>query len=160
MQEPSPPLVLPLEGNSGDSVGATVAQIDAACQMVAAARRTARQLAVQASLFGLTESEFRLLWQLRTDFQDKSSAKQTCELLNQKALGERLGLSPAQVSTMVERLQGKGLIVGQPSAEDRRRRVWQLALNGKTVLEAIVARLDSQLGDERLAVSAYKEEAA
>ncbi|NOY43165.1 MAG: MarR family transcriptional regulator [Planctomycetes bacterium] len=162
MQEPCTPQTVPLNAGldfaSSSSVSAAE-WIDAACQMIATGRIVANQLAVHAKSFGLTEAEFRLLWLLRT-ICDQQSASRPPQLLNQKAMCERLGLSPAQISAVVERLRKEGLIVGQASATDRRQNVWQLTSSGQTLLETIVTKLASQPSAGQIPHSACKEDAA
>ena len=104
-------------------------QLDDACRRVALGKKTARQLDELVSAHGLKETEFRLLWALRSP-----SAP-----WDQIHLAEQLGCSPARVSAVVERLSRAGQIVGQAASADRRRNLWRLSAQGRDLLEAIIA---------------------
>ncbi len=162
MLESCTPQAVPLDAGldfaSSSSVSAAE-QIDAACQMVATGRIVANQLAAHAKSFDLSETEFRLLWLLRT-ICNQQPASQPPKLPNQKAMCERLGLSPAQISAVVERLRKESLIVGQASPADRRQNVWQLTSSGQTLLEAVVTKLASQPSVVKTPSAACKEDAA
>jgi hypothetical protein len=70
----------------------------------------------------------------------------------------RLGVSPAQVSALVERMRRKGLLDGCRPPGDRRRQMWRLTDRGRDALgdafRAIrpwVERVERRLGPERSA---------
>lgn len=94
-------------------------------------RRAGRLIAEWAKSFRLSESELQLIWNLRQQSQGT---------VDQTTLAARLAFSPAQVSAMVERLRGLGLICQQPTAGDRRRRTWQLASDGELIIEQLSQR--------------------
>lgn len=90
-----------------------------------------------ASARGLSATEFEVLWLCRL------------ALPSQNQIAEQLSLSPAQISALVERMRGKGLIVGERSIEDRRRQAWRLTPAGREVVEGIGAALDDRLKNVR-----------
>jgi len=137
MQKPGKPPTVPIIATrdcAKSTVSAATQQIDATCQLIAAGRIAASQLAVLAKSSGLSEAEFRLLWLLHA-VCSQHPTDLSSPLLDQKTMGEKLGLSAAQVSAVVERLRQATLIEGQPSHADRRRNVWQLTTLGTTLLE-------------------------
>jgi len=116
-------------------------QIDAGCRLIAAGRQMARDLAAMVRGSGVSEAEFRLLWLLRS-----KSASEPCQSRDQKQLAERLGLSPAQVSALVERLRAEDKIVASPTPGDRRRQVWQLTPTGVALVSELSRLLETSLG--------------
>jgi DNA-binding MarR family transcriptional regulator len=127
--------VLPLQARPGDQQLADARRrLDAACQTIAAGRMAARRLAVHARGVGLNEAEFRLLWQL-----DKSP--DALEHPDQKQLATQLGLSAAQVSTVVERLRAQGFVAGKLLPSDRRRQLWRLSSTGRALLNDSLLRM-------------------
>ena len=129
----------PCAENSADAA----TQIEATCQLIAAGRLAAHQLALHAKAYGLSEAEFRLLWLLR----NSSHTTKADNLLDQKSLSDRLGLSPAQVSAVVERLRKKNLIEGFASLTDRRRQVWQLSAEGTVLVEKSISTFSTNAGN-------------
>lgn len=85
-------------------------------------------LASAAQPHDLSDSEFHLLW---------SFLPASASAASQNDLAAWLGVSAAQVSSLVERLRKKGWITGQRTATDRRRQVWQLTPAGRAVVEAV-----------------------
>lgn len=81
---------------------------------------------------GLSEAELALLWACRLPAARGQS---------QKELAERLCVSPAHVSGLVEQLREAGLLVSQRDGHDRRRQLWQLTPRGEARLQAVVQRL-------------------
>jgi DNA-binding MarR family transcriptional regulator len=59
----------------------------------------------------------------------------------QSDLARQLGLSPAQVSGMVECLRAAETLVSHRAASDRRRQLWRLSNNGVGQLESLLAAL-------------------
>ncbi|MCH2114432.1 MAG: MarR family transcriptional regulator [Pirellulales bacterium] len=110
----------------------TTELIDVACRLIVTGRSMARQLAAAVRAYGLSESEFRLLW-----------IAQRCPACDQKQLANQLGLSPAQVSGLVERLRAGGSIFPSVAVDDRRRQLWQLTPSGGAMVSRIVAELAS-----------------
>lgn len=109
-------------------------QLQAICEQIATGRSLARLLSAEVRQHKLSEAEFRLLWLLLADAQ---SNERTC--IEQSELVRRLGLSPAQVSTLVEGLRIKQMIEPVLYEEDRRRKYWQLTATGRCQFETIAA---------------------
>ncbi|MCC7476731.1 MAG: winged helix-turn-helix transcriptional regulator [Pirellulales bacterium] len=108
-------------------------EINALCQSAARGRLAARVLAKWCDQFGLTESELQLLWCLCARAKDEDrTLREPAGCCDQSAMAKALGYSPAQVSTTVERLRVRGLIVSIATPDDRRRNAWQLAPAGET----------------------------
>ena len=109
-----------------------VQQLDAACRHVTRGKEAARELGALVANFDLREAEFRLLWSLLT----------VRTLQDQTEIAAAIGCSPAQVSSLVEHLRKKRLILAIPSPEDRRRQQWQLTPAGCRMLERVIASVD------------------
>jgi len=134
-----------------DSAGrrcAAAEQIESICRTIAAGRQASKQLATFLQSFGLSEAEFRLLWLLRA--AEETLPEKNCltesgrNQPDQKQLALLLGLSPAQVSALVERLQTKKLILGSPTPEDRRRQLWRLNTRGLQLIGGITDQVELQ----------------
>lgn len=100
-------------------------------------------LAEQTERVGLSESQLSLLW---------ACLSATPDGLSQNELAQRLMVSPALVSGLVEQLRRKRLLSGQRDKADRRRQVWRVTATGRTLVQGIlgaVADWASQL-DSRL----------
>src|SRR4029079_10542839 len=78
--------------------------VDRLCQMAAEGRRAVRALAHWSSLLEVSEAELQILWGLRAG---------RGQGVDQTALAMRLTLSPALVSSCVEKLRQRGLIAHQ-----------------------------------------------
>ena len=117
------------------SGAASVARIDAACQLAAGGKLAARDIAAWLHGFQVTESEFRLLWLLSQSRGDRPAH----DKFDQAELAELLVVSPAQVSGAVERLRSLGMLERTTDQHDRRRRLWRLADGGRQLLSAVVA---------------------
>ena len=117
------------------SDAASVARIDAACQLAAGGKLAARDIAAWLRGFQVTEPEFRLLWLLAQP-GDASPGHAT---FDQAELAELLVVSPAQVSGSVERLRSLGMLDRTTDQRDRRRQLWRLADGGRELLAAVVA---------------------
>ena len=111
-------------------------QIDVACRSIATGRILSRNLAKLLKNSGLNEAEFRLLWLLQ-----RGRVAQLSSAPDQKQLAEDLGLSPAQVSALVERLSSIQAIRTSSSQKDRRRQLWKIDTLGRELLEKVVLRL-------------------
>lgn len=101
-------------------------------------------LAVQAEKAGLNEPQLSLLWACQAAGP---------EGIGQNDLAQRLLVSPAHVSGLVEQLRRKRLLAGRRDVADRRRQIWRLTARGRAELEHILAavtewatRLDQRLG--------------
>ena len=103
--------------------------VDRLCQMAAEGRRAVRSLAHWSSLLEVSEAELQILWGLRAG---------RGQGVDQTALAMRLTLSPALVSSCVEKLRQRGLIAHQQAGGDRRRHLWQLSAGGWDVLQRVV----------------------
>lgn len=108
-----------------------------------ASRTIRRRLAGLAGQFDLGEHELLVLWQCRTGGRAQSE------------LAVALGISPAQVSGLVDRLREEGLLELQRQDQDRRRHVWRLSLAGRQRLmqamphlEAMARELSRELSSE------------
>lgn len=92
-----------------------------------AARQLRRRLAAAAETAGLSDNEVLVLW----------LAAGVAEGLVQGDLATAIGISPAQMSGIVERLRKRGLIRMERSPLDRRRQVWRSTPVGHEVLESL-----------------------
>lgn len=109
-------------------------QLDTICHRIADGRRLARLLADVLRQYHMSEAEFRLLWLLR----DAEQAS-----LEQSALVGGLGISPAQVSTLVEKLRLQQILAPVTSEKDRRRKLWQFTASGQESFEAVITKVTS-----------------
>lgn len=121
----------PRPGSSG--------RIDAACQLCVAGKLALRDVAAWAQPFGLSETEFRLLWLLS---QVGRCVERAATALDQGDLAERLAVSTGQISAVVERLQKRELVDRVLDGGDRRRQLWRLAPAGEAVMLAVVASVE------------------
>lgn len=121
-------------------------RVDTLCQLIAAGRTAARQLASALQSRQVSEGEFRLLWLLRQIRQTSCSS----DSASQAELAAQLGQSTAQVSGSVEQLRAQGVIALIPSAGDRRRQSWELTAAGSTLVEEIAKHVESQIDDFNL----------
>jgi DNA-binding MarR family transcriptional regulator len=117
------------------SGAASVARIDAACQLAAGGKLAARDIAAWLRGFQVTEPEFRLLWLL----SQPGDGRPGNAAFDQAELAELLVVSPAQVSGAVERLRSLGMLDRTTDQRDRRRQLWRLADGGRQLLSAVVA---------------------
>ncbi len=108
------------------------------CHRIADGRRLSRLLATAIRKHPLSEAEFRLLWMLR-------ETGQIC--VEQSTLVERLGLSPAQVSALVEKLRSKQVIALVSDNSDRRRKRWRLTASGRAFFETVCASVGQRTRD-------------
>jgi DNA-binding MarR family transcriptional regulator len=114
----------------------------------AAGRQLRRQLADVATAFDLSDSELLVVW--------------LCRGMGwvQVELAGAIGVSPAQMSGIVERLGSRGLVEMHRPTIDRRRQVWRTTGEGAALLDRIAPHLDelaAALGD---GLSADEEHAA
>jgi DNA-binding MarR family transcriptional regulator len=126
-----------MPGDSKYGHADSLARVDALqlVQVLARASRRLRQQLFAAALpHDLSEAQWQLLWLFDAHAQAASS---------QNDLAQSLGVSPAQVSSVVEQLRHKGLVAGQRSLADRRRQCWQLTAAGEASLRQMAARLDA-----------------
>ena len=97
-------------------------------QIGAAARGVRRRLATQIAASELSEQEFLVLWLC----DDAALAHR-----GQGELAEMVGVSPAQMSGLVERLRTRDLLKFERCGNDRRRQVWQLTTAGAALLAEV-----------------------
>jgi len=109
-------------------------RLDSVCRLIATGRGLARRLTAALREYRMSETEFRLLWLLRSKLADSDRAS-----VEQSALATQLGSSPAQISAIVERLRSQKIIASDTDANDRRRRLWQLTPSGREQFEEIIA---------------------
>jgi DNA-binding MarR family transcriptional regulator len=100
-----------------------------------------RDIASWIAAFGVSETEFRVLWRLLTA-ENAARPVDSTPCLDQADLAHDLAVSPAQVSAVVDRLRRANLIAAAP-IEDRRRQVWRLSAAGHELLSTIVAAVAS-----------------
>src|SRR5688500_1812462 len=108
-----------------------------------AGRRLRRLLAEYVAQWNLGDNEFLVLW---------LCGSRPYQGLGQGELAAAIGVSPAQMSSLVERLRQRGMIAVERSTGDRRRQVWQAAAPGQELLaevrvglEVLASRLDRQI---------------
>jgi DNA-binding MarR family transcriptional regulator len=112
-----------------------------------AGRQLRRWLSERLERFDVSESELKVLWLCA---QPGPSGGWV-----QGELAVAAGLSPAQTSSIVERLRQRGLMTMKRSTIDRRRAVWQLLTQGEDLLsrirmglESVAHRLDALVAPE------------
>ncbi len=130
-----------LEGNSA-SVWTHIIR-----QLSICSREMRRQLSHVSVSFGVSDTEVLLL---------ASLASGGPAGLAQTQLATSVGLSPGQVSGLVERLQACGWIALAPVATDRRRHAWRLTASGTELVHQVwqafgneAARWDRQLAADQ-----------
>ena len=122
--------------------------LDTICQQISQGRQLARQLTLVLRGQSLNEVDFRVLWLL---------SRQGSMRLEQRGIAEQLGVSPAQVSTLVEKLRRQNLIDPHINDGDPRRQHWQLTSLGRERFGAAVAIVEHFL---TLQPHSQQEEAA
>lgn len=85
----------------------------------------------EPSLSHLLDHELLLLWSCSHAAADQS----------QKQLADALGISPPQISALVERLRVQGDLAAERSTTDRRRQVLKVTPQGSSRLAAALAQL-------------------
>ena len=103
----------------------------------AAGRQIRRCLSTLAEQAGLTDCELFTIWLCLGDDGG----------MVQGALATALGVSPAQMSGIVERLRQRGLIEMHRQTLDRRRQVWRGTTAAREALESLAMPL-AQLADD------------
>jgi DNA-binding MarR family transcriptional regulator len=95
----------------------------------AASRQLRRLLAEIAAACDLSDSELLVVW--------------LCQAAGrvQVELASAVGVSPAQMSGIVERLRRRGLVAMHRPAGDRRRQVWKTAAAGQALLSQVARPL-------------------
>lgn len=106
-------------------------EIQSYCALVTEGRLTARRMGDALRPARINQSEFRLLWLLY--YHD--------DRFDQTLLAARLGISAAQVTSLVDSLKHRQWIASHVDSHDRRRQLWTLTPTGK----AKVAELASSM---------------
>jgi len=101
-------------------------------RIVAGARRLRELLAQRLSQLNLSDAEFSSLWLVH--------ARQP-HGVNQREIACHLGLSPARISGIVERLRTLGLLASERSDKDRRKQHWRLTADGAQRLDDLTREL-------------------
>jgi DNA-binding MarR family transcriptional regulator len=109
------------------------ARINAICRGIVAGKLATRELGLWVRPVGLGEAEFRLLWAIATPSNGEATVS-----VDQSRLAEKLAISPAQVSSLVERLRSQGLIETGSFGSDRRRQTWNLTKAGEQAIARVV----------------------
>lgn len=122
-------------------------RIEAACRSAVSGKLALRDLARWVERFGVSETEFRLLWALHLDCEsmpmDESPRQRPRAALAQTELARRLAASAAQVSAVVERIRALGLVEHDAQPGDRRRQLWRLAPAGRVLVLAIIDAVEA-----------------
>jgi DNA-binding MarR family transcriptional regulator len=113
-------------------------RVDRVCRRAVAGKLALREIAVWVEGMGVSETEFRLLWLL---FQQEHGEASKSTALDQADLAERLAVSAAQVSGVIERLRQRELVDRVPDVSDRRRQLWRLASTGETLVQTVIANV-------------------
>lgn len=95
-------------------------------------RQLRRAVAELAEPHGLTDTECLILW---------SCCEAPPEGQGQHELVSLIGVSPAQLSGLVEQLGVKGWIVGRRPAHDRRRQYWRLTPAGQALVDQLLVEV-------------------
>jgi DNA-binding MarR family transcriptional regulator len=132
--------LLPLSGDGANGVLQAGDLIDATCRLAIAGKLALRDIAAWIRGRPINETEFRLLWLL---FQHEKRSSSSRAALDQGELAAGLALSPAQISGLVERLQGAALISHVPHGFDRRRQLWRLSQGGESLVQDVVASVQA-----------------
>jgi DNA-binding MarR family transcriptional regulator len=122
----------------GDAPG----RVDRACRLAVAGKLALREIAAWVEGIGVSETEFRLLWLL---FQQEHGEASKSTALDQADLAERLAVSAAQISGVIERLRQRELIIRVSDGGDRRRQLWRLELTGEALVHTVVAHVASEI---------------
>jgi DNA-binding MarR family transcriptional regulator len=117
-------------------------RVDRACRLAVAGKLALREIAAWVEGIGVSETEFRLLWLL---FQQEHGEASKSSVLDQAELAERLAVSAAQVSGVIERLRQRELVDRVPDVSDRRRQLWRLATAGGAFVSTVVAHVASEI---------------
>jgi DNA-binding MarR family transcriptional regulator len=120
-------------------------RIDDACRQAVLGKLAARSIARWASGFELGEVEFRLLWLLHASGDSGSEPKAPAPEWDQAALAERLAVSPAQISAVVDRLRADDRLAAIVPAGDRRRQLWRLTPSGRALVQSVVVAVGAAL---------------
>lgn len=110
-------------------------------------RQLRRALADLAAPRGLTDTECLILW---------ACCEAPPEGQGQHELVALVGVSPAQLSGLVDQLGAKGWISGRRPAHDRRRQYWRLTPAGQALVEELLQEVTAWLAEARGADTDYR----
>lgn len=97
-------------------------------------RRCQRALLAELTALGLTDTQLMVLWGI-----DRLSPSQGGTGVQQSEVAQSLGISPAQISGLVEQLRQQGNLDSRRAVHDRRQQLWHLTEPGRAKLtEALV----------------------
>src|SRR5438874_3544494 len=122
------------KGTSGEAVPPTDSHADRLLRLVhwtsTASRHLRKRLAELAKPFALSDTELLVIWLCSGGGRI------------QVELAAAIGISPAQMSGMVERLRSRGLVAMHRLAMDRRRQVWRTTAAGQALLAEAAGHLN------------------
>ena len=95
-------------------------------------RQLRKALAEVAAPHQLSDTEVLILW---------ACCGTTSVGLGQHELAALVGISPAQLSGLVDRLSAQDLLIGRRPAHDRRRQYWRLSEPGEEMMEQLALDL-------------------
>jgi DNA-binding MarR family transcriptional regulator len=113
-----------------------------------ASRHLRKRLAELAKPFDLSDTELLVVWLCSGGGRI------------QVELAGAIGISPAQMSGMVERLRSRGLVAMHRLAMDRRRQVWRTTAGGQTLLADAAVQLNELAAGISLGLNAEEQNAA
>ncbi len=113
---------------SEPSAGGGTIWLALAERVIALARQLRRGLAAACRPAEIGETELLCLW---------ACSFETTTGMNQSRLCVRLGVSPAQVSGVVDSLRRRGLLVCDRDQSDRRRQLWRPTPKGLSALAEV-----------------------
>lgn len=93
-------------------------------------RQLRRALAERGQPLGLSDTDCLILW---------ACCEGRHEGQSQHELAALVGVSPAQLCGVVDRLARSGWMVGRRPAHDRRRQYWRLTAEGEALVEQLLA---------------------
>jgi len=117
-------------------------------ELTRAAHQFRSQLKRHTERYGLGDRPFLVLWMLSST-SDESRTDCNAQELNQVTLATALGMSPAQLSAVLEQLRRRQLVESRRSTADRRRQHWQLTPAGSSLRRAILNDLTGVVSDLR-----------
>lgn len=118
------------QGTASSSVGwSDLTQLVSVC-----GREMRRALAGCIAECGVTTNEFLLLWACDQPTEDDPP---------QNELAATIGVSPAQLSGLVERMTQQGVLLAHRRDDDRRKRFLRLSEAGRELFERCTRKLDA-----------------
>ena len=89
----------------------------------------ARKLAQIYSRHGLTPASFNLLMLLQHGTDP--------DAMTQRTIGQRLVVSPSDMTGLIDRLERRGLVRRRPAGKDRRKKLLKITQGGTKLLDAV-----------------------